>query len=47
MFRCNTHQTRVKIEVSAKFECSKCGHINQVTVAADRVTGPIVWLAGN
>jgi hypothetical protein len=45
--RCPKCQTPVRIEVSAELECSKCGHINRVTVAADRVTGPIVWLAGN
>jgi hypothetical protein len=42
--RCPKCQAPVGIEVSAKFECSKCGRIKQVTV--DRVTGPIVWLVG-
>lgn len=45
--RCPICKTPVRIEVPAKFECLKCGQINQVTVTTDRVTGPIVWLAGN
>jgi Zn ribbon nucleic-acid-binding protein len=46
--RCPICQTATRIEIPADsnlqaFECLKCG---QVTVATDRVKGPIVWLAG-
>ena len=36
-----------RIEAPAKFECLNCQRTIQVTVATDRVKGPIVWLAGN
>jgi hypothetical protein len=45
--RCLKCRRPMKIEILARFECSKCGQVNQVTVATDRVTGPIVWLAGS
>jgi len=45
--RCPVCQTPVRLEVPAQFECLKCGQINRIALATDRVTGPIVWLAGN
>jgi transcription elongation factor Elf1 len=45
--RCPICGTSAKIEIPPKFECLNCGRTNEVTVATDRVTGPIVWLAGD
>lgn len=45
--RCVMCGSSAQIEVPSKFECSNCGRVNQIGVAADRVKGPIVWLAGD
>jgi hypothetical protein len=39
--------TPEKIKVPSIFECSKCHNVTEVAFGTDRMTGPVVWLAGN